>query len=179
MACLMAVLAASSPAGAGGPAQVPAAATAEHCKASVLYYLTQFVQWPARPGRQAFVIGVLGDEPLEAALVQVVGGRAIDGRPLLVRRLSRSGEVGCCRMVYLGSGAGLATISRFLKAAEAAGVLTVGESPAFEALGGMIDLVPAGQWAHLEINRGAVDRARLQISSRLLGLARVVEGRRQ
>jgi hypothetical protein len=57
---------------------------------------------------------------------------------------------------------------------KAAGVLTVGEADWFLAEGGMVTLKLEAGRVRLEINLGAAQRAGLQISSKLLSLARVV-----
>jgi hypothetical protein len=63
--------------------------------------------------------------------------------------------------------------SEFLRTARTAPVLTVGESPDFIAQGGIINFVRGAGMMRFEIDQEAARRARLQISSRLLRLARV------
>lgn len=160
---------------AAGPAGVGATAVSPvHPRATVLYYLTEFIEWPTQPRAPAFVIGIVRDAPLEAALADVLRNRTRDGLPFVVSHLSKPSEVAGCRMVYIGDG-GRQAIEPYLQAARAANVLTVGGSRTFESLGGMITLLPTHHWPRIEINRRAAEQAQLWISSRLLGLATVIQ----
>jgi hypothetical protein len=53
--------------------------------------------------------------------------------------------------------------------------LTVGESAGFTGLGGMINFTVEDNNVHFEVNVDAAERARLQISSKLLILARIIK----
>jgi hypothetical protein len=55
------------------------------------------------------------------------------------------------------------------------GVLTVGESDGFAALGGVIGFKLEGGRVRLEVNVGAAEQSKLRISSKLLSLAHIVK----
>jgi hypothetical protein len=54
-------------------------------------------------------------------------------------------------------------------------VLTIGEIPGFAKRGGIINLVLEDNKVHFEVNVEAAKEADLNISSRLLALARIVQ----
>jgi hypothetical protein len=56
------------------------------------------------------------------------------------------------------------------------GALTVGDARGFRKMGGAIELVRSDDRIAFEVNLDAARRARLKISSKLLGLAKVVSG---
>jgi len=67
-------------------------------------------------------------------------------------------------------------VHRILHPIHTLGILTVADTPGFLEAGGMINFVIAKKKVRFEINKAAAERARLQIRSRLLRLAkRVVE----
>jgi hypothetical protein len=57
-------------------------------------------------------------------------------------------------------------------------VLTVSDAPRFAARGGMIEFVREGEHVRFTVNVDAAKRAGLSISSRLLRVARGIEGTR-
>src|SRR5882757_170699 len=84
------VIAAGSP----RPAQADARADEYRVKAAFLYKFGGYVEWPDRSFARAdspVVIGVIGGDTLADELAQIVSGRNVNGRPVLVRKL-RAGD---------------------------------------------------------------------------------------
>jgi hypothetical protein len=149
-------------------------------KAAFLYKFASFVEWPEEPGalsesgnseRQPAgsrrCIGIVGQDPFGAVLDDTVAGK------FAVRRFKPGQESDGCQILFLG-----ASERRRLRAVlgrlRHAAVLTVGDMPGFCEQGGMINLGLADHRIRLEINPEAASRARLQLSSKLLSLARIV-----
>lgn len=145
-------------------------------KAGFLYNFALFVEWPVPPRSDApLVIGVLGDEALLPALKQIEG-RLANGRPIAVRALDDSDDPAKCAVLYIGSAEDRrAALS--LSRVGTAPVLTVGESARFTQIGGIVRLYTDDGRLRFEINVTRSHRAGIRISSKLLGLARVVEDR--
>jgi len=146
-------------------------------KAAFLVHFAGLVEWPAdafgapdAPLR----IAVLGADPLGEALAQAIQGRRVDAHPLHLELLEDAGSARKAHIVFLG-GPDRAQQSLALSALRGQSVLTVGEAPGFAERGGVINFFEKNSKIHFEINPKAAGRARLQISSRLLGLARIVE----
>ena len=55
----------------------------------------------------------------------------------------------------------------------------MGETNGFEALGGIIDFIVEGNKIHIEVNLLAAERAGLKISSKLLSIAKISDGKEQ
>ena len=139
-------------------------------KAVFLLNFTRFVSWPA-PERAGspFAICVLGDDPFGDVLDRTVAGETIGGRRLIVKRIRKWPE--SCEMLFVPA----AQPSQASILAQAPrDVLTVGESPDFLADGGMIRFVVENRRVRFDINRNAVDRSSLMMSSRLFEVARTV-----
>ncbi len=160
-------------------AAVPVAAQNEampedDIKAAFLFSFAKFIEWPARSGGDAvLVVGVLGRDSFAATLEQTVRGKTVNGKPLVVKRLTKPQEARGCHVVFIGGG-DRTRIRPILDALPVAGVLTVGEAEQFALRGGVITFVKDANRVRFEINVDAAGRAGLRISSQLLQLARVV-----
>ena len=162
---------------AGHPAcaQAEAATTEDEIKAAYLFNFARFVEWPPRSqaGDAALVIGVFDRDGFAATLEIVVRDKTVNGRRLLVKRLTVPQDSRVCHIVFIAA-AHRRLLREVFEAANLAGVLTVGESDHFARSGGMINFIKDANRIRFEINVDATARAGLRVSSRLLQLARVV-----
>jgi hypothetical protein len=152
---------------------VSAPLTEAQVRAGLLYNFAAFVEWPdddaiaSRP----FIIGVLGADAVGDALREIQG-RPVKGRRLEVRRITRDADGRLCHILYIPAGAdNWQTIVADVKGAP---VLTIGEHAQFTALGGVIRLYAEDSRLRFEINVTRAQQSHLQISSKLLGLAKIV-----
>jgi hypothetical protein len=148
-----------------------------HIKAAYLYNFTKFIVWPLdafRESDKTFQICVLGRDPFGAALDEVVAGKAIEGRPFEVRRLSDRQQTGACRILYAAAPERKRTTSTAL-AANQIGVLTVDEAGSGTSDKAVVNFTLEHGKVRFEINITAAEEGKLQISSRLLNLATVVK----
>ena len=87
------------------PVQAQSQAAREYeIKAAFLYNFTKFVEWPpeAFPDDSApIVMAVLGPDPFGSTLDKIVAGKQVDGRPLIVKRLASSSELGTCHVLFV------------------------------------------------------------------------------
>ena len=142
-------------------------------KAAYLYNFAKLVDWPA-PARGPLVIGVYGEDPFGGALHRAVDGKNIDGRPLVVQRLSRLDQLKGCHILFIG----LSERRHWravLSAVQGEAVLTVGESEGFLDAGGKVNFTVEQNRVRFDINLQAAREAGLRISARVLHLARVVK----
>lgn len=144
-------------------------------KAAFLYRFAQFVEWP--PGTweaptQPFVLCVLGPDVFEGAL-DTIAGKAVRGQALTVKALSSPRQLGQCHMAFI-SRPDAETLQSALSQSRSHHVLTVSDQPGFAAAGGMIQFVSQDNRLQFEINHGAARAGGLQVSSKLLHLARRV-----
>ena len=151
-------------------------------KAAYLLNFARYAEWPsaARADSSAdLVICVLGRDPFGAVLDRTVAGRRVLGRPVRVMRPGSRAEASLCQLAFIG-GDPRAEIEPWLAELRGRPVLTVGDGPGFADAGGTIAFVPVEQTVRFEVNRGALERSRVRLSSRVLALAtRVTEGRRR
>ena len=138
-------------------------------KASYIYNLTQFIEWPEHAPGDEFQICVYGPHRFGDALDTLEGNRVGD-RPLTVRYLRDIRHASSCQVLFITLNEAPRT-SRLLQAVPATGLLTIGETPDFTDRGGVIGLIKIGGKVKFEINEAAAERAGLAISAQLLRLA--------
>ena len=138
-------------------------------KASYIYNLTQFIEWPEESLGEEFRVCVYGAHRFGDALDALEGSRVGD-RPLTVRYLRDIRRAGSCQILFIAVSEAPRTW-RLLQAAPVTGLLTIGETRDFTDRGGVIGLVKVGGKVKFEINEVAAERAGLAISAQLLQLA--------
>src|ERR1700744_5696046 len=73
-------------------------------KAAFLYNFVQFVKWPAGafPSPDApLCIGVLGDDPFNGALEDIIRGESVDGHKLMVKHASSLDDLRDCQLIFV------------------------------------------------------------------------------
>lgn len=139
-------------------------------KAAFLYNFTLFVEWPAgAPSSGPFVVGVLGDENVANALVEVTRTKSVAGRPIEVRRLASADDPRDCHMIYIGAAGDRQ--SGLLRRTRSLPVLTVGETGDFLHDGGIVRFVVDRKQLRFQLNPAAADESGLKLSVRLRKLA--------
>jgi len=157
------------------PGQTLAASAQEYqVKAAFLYNFAKFVDWPGEPAGTGapLVITVFGKDPFGPALENIVLGRTVNGRPLVIRRTSRLEELLPCHILFISSSE-KRRLAEILQALKSASVLTVSDMEEFLRLGGTVRFFVEENKVRFGINLEAARRTELKISSKLLSLARL------
>jgi hypothetical protein len=142
-------------------------------KAAFLLNFAKFVEWPANAlaaPDAPISICILGDDPFEGALDQMVEGESIDGRKIAVKRMKRPSGSPACQILFVSK-----SEKSFSASELGTGVLTVGETEGFLAHGGVIALVIEDRRVRFDVGKSAAEKAGLKLSSKLLRVARSVE----
>jgi hypothetical protein len=155
-------------------AQVPPQASEYQVKAAFLLNFTKFVTWPAAAFPDAnspLTICILGEDPFDGALDQLVEGEEVNGRKLLVRRIQQPPAPKTCQELFINS---QKDVPRIIAAA-GPGILTVGDRDGFLREGGIIAFVIENRHVRFDIDQRAASGASLGLSARLLSVARSVQ----
>jgi hypothetical protein len=141
-------------------------------KAAFIYNFARFTTWPADlPATDSFVICVLGDTAVGDALTRAVAGRQLMERPISITPVNTAAPKRACRILYV---AGMPV----RQAAEVVGelrdvpVLTISNIEGFASNGGMTQFFFESGQLRFRIHHESAKRAGLQISSKLLIMAR-------
>lgn len=148
-------------------------------KATYLYKLAPFVDWPPSTFASAttpFVICVVGPDPFDGFLVNAVAERRFGTHPFVVHKLHTLSPGSACRIVFISRLNG-ARLRRALAAVAGAPVLTVTDSHNDRGATSIIHFVIDKGHVRFDVNLEAAARNHLTISSKLLHLAVAVKGR--
>lgn len=164
-------------------AQDNAASSEYLIKAGFIYNFASLVQWPPATFAQAdspIVIGILGEDHFGTTLDRVLAGKKINGRPFAIKRFKSAsqlvktmGELKECQILYVSSSE-MPEVNEAIQLVKGLPILTIGELPGFAKNGGIINLVVENNRVRFEVNVDAAKQVDLNISSRLLALARIV-----
>lgn len=162
-------------------------------KAAFLYNFIKFVDWPkekATDPNAPLTIGIIGKDPFQDAF-EPVGDKDTKGRKVLIKRfkpweeLKKSGEkdkslldreieaLRKCHLLFICSSEEK-NLKEIINLVKDHSILTVGEMNGFLESGGIINFVMEEQKVRFEINVTNAKRAKLQIRSQLLRLAKRV-----
>jgi len=137
-------------------------------KAAYLFNFAKFIEWPGALG-PGFKICSLGSNTLGKAL-DSLEGKSVKDRAVHVLHPAGVESARECQVVFVADNLS----GRELAALGNAGVLTVSDEEDFLDRGGHMLLARDGDRVVFDVNLAAVRHARLDISSRLLKLARSV-----
>jgi hypothetical protein len=114
---------------------------------------------------------VLGDDAVGDALARTVKDRLLGGRSIAVSHLTLDAPPKLCHVLYV-SGVTATQAARVVAGLGDAPVLTLSDVDGFTARGGIAQFFFESGRLRFSVHLASVKRARLQISSRLLALAR-------
>lgn len=145
-------------------------------KAGFIYNFAKLVGWPqgafAQPD-SPIVIGILGSDPFGGIIDRILADKQIDARHFVIKRLKWGMDLKGCDILFIGSSEA-AHLEEVIHALKGIPVLTIGETPGFAKRGCIINLIVEENKVRFEVNLDAAKQADLNISSRLLALARII-----
>jgi len=161
-----------------------ASASSEYLvKAGFIYNFANLVQWPANAFSDPdspIGIAILGEDHFGTTLDRVLQGKKVNGRSFAVKRwksvadlVKSPAELKDCQILFVSSSE-IAHLNEAIQIVKGVPVLTIGETPGFANRGGIINLVLEDNKVRFEVNVDAAKQVDLNISSRLLALARIV-----
>jgi hypothetical protein len=145
-------------------------ATRHDVRAATIVQLLRFVEWPPASGG-GLTIAVVGNTALGAALRQASVSVQPGRRAVTVVDVSSSRALSGVRAAVVVLGAETAMLARRLSAR---GVVTVGDGECPEEPGLMLNLLAPGGRYRFSANPAAAAQAGVNLSSRLLRLARII-----
>jgi hypothetical protein len=145
-------------------------------KANFLAKSAAFVEWPLdSPVRSVntFRWCVYGTFSFGTTLAEMTRDLTFNGKRSEVKWIKKESQLADCQIIFVTRSEGK-NYAKVLGAARPGHGLTVGETADFLDAGGMVALFTDGKAPAFEVNLGAVEAAKLKLSSRMLALARRV-----
>ncbi|HMT28818.1 MAG TPA: YfiR family protein [Bacteroidia bacterium] len=144
-------------------------------KAVFIYNFTKFISWPeaafSSPS-EPFIIGIIGSNPFDGYLTNVVANEKVDTHPIEIKVFNSIKEIDKCHILYIQSN-DVDFIRKVLTTIGNTSVLTVNESDIFSRLGGHIRFLKENNKIRFQINTNSAKNSKLQISSKLLSIAKI------
>ncbi|HEY6124807.1 MAG TPA: YfiR family protein [Steroidobacteraceae bacterium] len=148
-------------------------------KAAYLFRFAQYVEWPDTAPRDApFVVAVIGAEDVAVHLERLLPGMNVNGRPTVVRRVTRAQELDGVHILFIGADAFGRTRALRARAVEMPILIVTEDQNGIDG-GGVINFIEVNRNLRFEISLNAADRSGLRINSALLSVAARVERRPQ
>ncbi len=137
-------------------------------KAIHICKLARYVEWPREriPNGTPLVIGVYGADFVSDQIRDVVGGRKINGRDVVVKSCATIQEIAGCHILFV-SRSEEPRLSSILGKVRGDPVLTVGECDSFITKGGIVNLRVVGTEVVVELHEKNARRSSLKIDPRL------------
>jgi hypothetical protein len=145
-------------------------------KAAFIRQFTRYVTWPEgtfKNPADPIVLGVLGENPFGNALDQIASGGGSDARGISVKYYRTIEEYEPCQILFV-SASEVKGMEKILDKTRNLPVLIIGDTPGLAEAGAVINFVIEDNKVRFEVNPEAARQAHLQISSKLLHLAKLV-----
>lgn len=144
-------------------------------RAAFLYNFTKFISWPEsafEAGSSDLVLCVTPEGQFSQLLSQSLNGKLSGKRHIQTRVVNDADELANCQILYIGEDT---QTQPWLEASQRYPVLTVSRIEQFTDQGGIIQFVIEEGKIRFDINRAPADVIGLNISSKLLKIARNVQ----
>lgn len=145
-------------------------------KVAYVFNFIKFVEWPSLettdPG-EPIRVGIIGKDTT-AVLLEELAGHHVKGRPLVVEHYADAGKPIDCHLLFI-SQAEQRRLPQILKQVAPTGVLTVSDIARFSSRGGVVGFVTEDGRVKIEVNLRAARQSSLNISAKLLEVAKVIQ----
>jgi len=148
-------------------------------KAAMIFNFTKFVDWPAASladSKAPFVVGLVGEDDLTPFVEAAMRDKSVAGHPVRCVRMQAQHPSESCQLLLVAKSERKRG-AEILRMWQRPGLLSISAMDGFVGLGGVIGIVVEDKRARFEVNIDAAHRAGLNISSKLLRLARNVQER--
>jgi hypothetical protein len=145
-------------------------------KAAISLNFARFTEWPEaalKKDSPSINLCVLGDNVVEQAFTEL-NNKQVGGRLLNVSYLTRLRSLENCQVVFV-SGLDKNKIIQLLAEINKKPILSIGEQDYFIDYGGLVNLEMADGKINIQVNVDAAKQTGLNISSRVLKLAKIVK----
>jgi len=161
------------------PGAEPRQAPEYEVKAAWLLNLIRFTDWPALAFSSPdapFVVGVVGKDPFGPDLEKIVSGKTMNGRSIVVKRLSADQDLKQCHLLFVAASEKRRERDLMDKL-KALPILTVGEREDFLDHGGAVQFHLVNDSVRFSVNLFPARSTRLRINANVLRLATSVRGK--
>src|SRR5437870_4503643 len=77
-------------------------------KAAFIYNFTRYIEWKEESVENEFIIGVIGNSPINDPLGEIVKTETVDNKKITIKRFSKPADIGFCNILFISQNAGVA-----------------------------------------------------------------------
>jgi hypothetical protein len=174
--CVLSLLA-SDAVRAGDSSSQDKAAKEYELKAALIYKFANYVTWPKdsfQDEKAPLVVGVLGKDPFDGKLDEVLKDKKVDTHPIVVKHLAKLDDTLKIHILFVAATEN-GSLDRIIEIHKGSPTLIVGDSLEFAERGGCIGLfINEEKKLRLAINSKVAKAATFKISSDLMKVAQLV-----
>ncbi|MCD6069138.1 MAG: hypothetical protein K0S33_3964 [Bacteroidetes bacterium] len=135
-------------------------------KALFIYNFTSYVSWPKFKGNE-FLIGVVGDSPINSFIASYTNGKSSSKAPIVVEKYVPSRNY---QIIFIAN-SGAKNFGKIKKEFNGKSTLFVTENPLFDKTGAHISFYIDGDKVNFTVNKPAIEKAGLNVSSKLINFS--------
>ncbi|MBK8817396.1 MAG: YfiR family protein [Methylococcaceae bacterium] len=140
-----------------------------------LYNFMKLSEWPPQTITNEFTLCAIQSSDYSID-VDSLAGKEVQSYTLKIRHLMQGDSIEGCQLLYIPEDEKPIRLREWLKIMDKKPLLSVSSTPGFLDQGGMIELVSEGDHLLFEVNLTPVEQAGIKISSKMLQIAREVQG---
>ncbi len=135
-----------------------------------IYNFMKYVEWPEAQSKGDFVIGVLGDSPINKELQALVASKKLKGRTIVLKKCNTPEEATSCHLLYVADSKSSA-VKQLKELTKDKPVLIVGEREGLAKKGASMSFVTLeDDELKFDINKKEIEQHQLKIASSLVNL---------
>ena len=141
--------------------------------ANIIYRFTKYIDWPENKKTGDFVIGIVGETPLNEYLKTFVVNKMACSQKIIVKTYSSSSSVFDCHILFISENESSA-LKKIVARTAGTPTLIVSEEEGLAQKGSCINFIIADDRLKLEFNKTNIEQRHLNIATELLGLGTIV-----
>jgi len=148
-------------------------------KAAFIYNFMKFIDWPKeQAGKKVFTLGIVGKSPFGDAFDSIIKKKIKDKELVLKQfggfeQLEKKGSIKECHLIFICASE-KENIKQIIETVKDSSILTISDTAGFLESGGIINFLFENNKVRFEVNVTAAEKAKLEIRSKLLRLAKRV-----
>lgn len=151
----------------------PVSAQKEKYHSIFIYNFTKYIKWPDNSDAGSFVIGVLGNSPIQKDLSALALNKQVNGKKIEIKEFNSIDDAGDCQILYVSPDES-SKISEILAATRDENVLIIANAPGMIQKGAAINFIEVDGKIKFELNQQNVESKGLKVAGSLVSLAILV-----
>jgi len=143
-------------------------------KALFIHTFTRYIEWQKLESDDSFIIGIIGETKLIPSLEKIANNKQAKNKKIIITRYSILEEIEKCHILFIGNSEEN-NLDKILTHVRGKSILTIGDTKDFAKKGVCINFIRQKGRVKFELNRSSTNENKLEVSSKLLKLAALVE----